>query len=149
MQLRSADITALLKEEILDFDDKQSIKQIDTILSMGDGIARVWGLEHAQAGEVVEFSNGAKGIILNLEAETVDVVVFCSDRQIQAGDSVRRTGMIMEVPVGPGLLGRVVEALGRPIDGLGPLDDVVPMSVENTEKHGFRITERRSVFEPV
>ncbi|HEX5499538.1 MAG TPA: F0F1 ATP synthase subunit alpha, partial [Thermomicrobiales bacterium] len=119
---------------------------VGTVLSVGDGIARIYGLDNVQAGEMVEFDNGTKGMALNLEADNVGVVIFGDDSGIREGDTVKRTGAIVDVPVGKGLLGRVVDGLGNPIDGKGPLSDVTRSRVE-VKAPG--IIPRKSVHEPV
>src|SRR5213596_2787271 len=121
MDIRAAEISAILKEQIKNFGQEAEVSEVGQVLSVGDGIARVYGLDNVQAGEMVEFENGTKGMALNLEADNVGVVIFGSDAEIREGDSVKRTGTIVDVPVGKGLLGRVVDALGNPIDGKGPI----------------------------
>ncbi|MGL4371433.1 MAG: F0F1 ATP synthase subunit alpha, partial [Alphaproteobacteria bacterium] len=146
MKLGAGEISSLLKKQILEADQSFSVEEIGPVLTVGDGIARVWGLDNAQMGEMVEFPSGVKGMVLNLESDSVGIVIFGDDRQIKEGDLVRRTGTIMEVPVGKGLLGRVVDGLGNPIDGKGPLQDVNTMRVE---RKAPGIIQRRSVFEPM
>ena len=121
MDIRAAEISAILKEQIKNFGQEAEVSEIGQVLSVGDGIARVYGLDNVQAGEMVEFPGGIRGMALNLEADNVGVVIFGDDRDIKEGDTVKRTGAIVEVPVGKGLLGRVVDALGNPIDGKGPI----------------------------
>src|SRR5512139_3334267 len=121
MDIRAAEISAILKSQIKDFGKEAQVSEIGQVLSVGDGIARVYGLDNVQAGEMVEFANGMKGMALNLETDNVGIVIFGSDREIKEGDTVKRTGAIVEVPVGKELLGRVVDALGNPIDGKGPI----------------------------
>src|SRR5215207_2426950 len=121
MDIRAAEISAILKQQIKDFGQEAEVSEIGQVLSVGDGIARVYGLDNVQAGEMVEFPGGIRGMALNLEAENVGVVIFGDDRGIKEGDTVKRTGSIVEVPVGKGLLGRVVDGLGNPIDGKGPI----------------------------
>ncbi|WP_332065789.1 F0F1 ATP synthase subunit alpha [Bartonella sp. CB189] len=121
MDIRPSEISQILKEKIRNFDQKAEVSEIGWVLSVGDGIARVYGLDNVQAGEMVSFSNGVRGMALNLEVDNVGVVIFGSDRDIREGDCVKRLGAIVDVPVGPGLLGRVVDALGNPIDGKGPI----------------------------
>ena len=121
MDIRAAEISAILKEQIKNFGKEAEVSEIGQVLSVGDGIARVYGLDKVQAGEMVEFPGGIRGMALNLEADNVGVVIFGDDRGIKEGDTVKRTGAIVEVPVGKGLLGRVVDALGNPIDGKGPI----------------------------
>ncbi|MGH6874994.1 MAG: F0F1 ATP synthase subunit alpha, partial [Aestuariivirgaceae bacterium] len=122
MDIRAAEISSILKKQIKDFGKEAEVAEIGQVLSVGDGIARVYGLDNVQAGEMVEFPNGVRGMALNLEVNNVGVVIFGSDREIKEGDTVKRTGAIVEVPVGKGLLGRVVDALGQPIDGKGPIE---------------------------
>jgi F-type H+/Na+-transporting ATPase subunit alpha len=146
MEIRAAEISAILKQQIANFGSEADVAEVGQVLSIGDGIARVWGLDNVQAGEMVEFPNGMKGMALNLESDNVGIVVFGEDSGIREGDIVKRTGAIVDVPVGRGLLGRVVDALGEPIDGKGPLADVTRTRVE-VKAPG--IIPRRSVHEPV
>ena len=122
MQINPSEVTKILKEQIKKFGEKAEITEVGQVLSVGDGIARVYGLDNVQAGEMVEFSDGSKGMALNLENDNVGVVIFGDDRFIKEGDIVKRTGAIVDVPVGKELLGRVVDGLGNPIDGKGNLD---------------------------
>ncbi|MGH1378687.1 MAG: F0F1 ATP synthase subunit alpha, partial [Alphaproteobacteria bacterium] len=115
MEIRAAEISDILKKQIADFSAQADVAEIGQVLSVGDGVARVYGLDNVQAGEMVEFPSGVKGMALNLEADNVGVVVFGDDRDIKEGDIVRRTGAIVEVPTGKELLGRVVDGLGNPI----------------------------------
>ncbi|WP_332060127.1 F0F1 ATP synthase subunit alpha [Bartonella sp. CB74] len=124
MDIRPSEISKILKEQIRNFDQKAEVSEVGSVLSVGDGIARVYGLDNVQAGEMVSFSNGVRGMALNLEIDNVGVVIFGSDRGIREGDTVKRLGAIVDVPVGPELLGRVVDALGNPIDGKGPIKAV-------------------------
>ncbi|MGZ3306842.1 MAG: HAS-barrel domain-containing protein, partial [Asticcacaulis sp.] len=121
MDIQPAEISAILKREIQNFGADAQVSEVGQVLSVGDGIARVYGLDNVQAGEMVEFPGGIKGMALNLETDNVGVVIFGSDANIKEGDTVKRTGAIVDVPVGKGLLGRVVDALGTPIDGKGPI----------------------------
>ncbi len=121
MDLKAAEISAILKEQIKNFNANAEVSEVGQVLSVGDGIARVYGLDNVQAGEMVEFANGIKGMALNLEMDNVGIVIFGDDKDIHEGDVVKRTGDIVEVPVGKELLGRVVDALGNPIDGKGPI----------------------------
>jgi F-type H+-transporting ATPase subunit alpha len=121
MDIRAAEISSILKKQIKDFGKEAQVSEIGQVLSVGDGIARVYGLDNVQAGEMVEFPGGIMGMALNLEVDNVGVVLFGSDRDIKEGDTVKRTGAIVEVPVGKELLGRVVDPLGNPIDGKGPI----------------------------
>src|SRR5437879_10959318 len=117
MDIRAAEISAILKDQIKNFGQEAEVTEVGQVLSVGDGIARVYGLDNVQAGEMVEFANGIKGMALNLEADNVGIVIFGSDSEIREGDTVRRTETIVDVPVGKALLGRVVDGLGNPIDG--------------------------------
>src|SRR5438270_9171183 len=146
MEIRAAEISAILKQQIANFGAEADVAEVGQVLSIGDGIARIYGLDKVQAGEMVEFANGMKGMALKLETDNVGAVVFGDDSGIREGDTVKRTGAIVEVPVGRGLLGRVVDALGNPIDGKGPLTDVKRTRVE-VKAPG--IIPRRSVHEPV
>src|SRR6266436_4418520 len=146
MEIRAAEISAILKQQIAGFGSEADVAEVGQVLSVGDGIARIYGLDKVQAGEMVEFPNGMKGMALNLESDNVGVVIFGDDSGIREGDTVKRTGAIVDVPVGKGLLGRVVDALGNPIDGKGPLADVTRTRVE-VKAPG--IVPRRSVHEPV
>src|ERR1700710_1680905 len=121
MDIRAAEISAILKQQIADFGTEADVSEVGQVLSVGDGIARVYGLDNCQAGELVEFPGGIKGMALNLETDNVGIVIFGSDRSLKEGDTVHRTGWIVDTPVGKGLLGRVVDALGNPIDGKGPI----------------------------
>ena len=146
MEIRAAEISAILKSQIANFGTEADVAEVGQVLSVGDGIARIYGLDRVQAGEMVEFPNGDKGKALNLETDNVGVVIFGDDSGIREGDTVKRTGAIVDVPVGRGLLGRVVDALGNPIDGKGPLKDVTRSRVE-VKAPG--IIPRGSVHEPV
>jgi len=146
MEIRAAEISAILKQQIAKFDTAADVAEVGQVISVGDGIARVYGLDKVQAGEMVEFPGGLKGMALNLEADNVGVVIFGDDRAIKEGDLVKRTGAIVEVPVGKGLLGRVVDGLGQPIDGKGPITNAKPMRVE-VKAPG--IIARKSVHEPM
>jgi len=146
MDIRAAEISKVLKDQIANFGNDAEVSEVGTVLSVGDGIARVYGLDQVQAGEMVEFPGGVKGMALNLESDNVGIVIFGDDRGIKEGDTVKRTGAIVDVPVGKGLLGRVVDALGNPIDGKGPLKDVERTRVE-VKAPG--IIPRQSVSEPM
>ncbi|UEM20363.1 F0F1 ATP synthase subunit alpha [Skermanella mucosa] len=146
MEIRAAEISAILKQQIANFGNEADVAEVGQVLSVGDGVARVYGLDNVKAGEMVEFPNGLKGMALNLETDNVGVVIFGDDRDIKEGDVVKRTGAIVEVPIGRGLLGRVVDGLGNPIDGKGPLTDVVMSRVE-VKAPG--IIPRKSVHEPM
>src|SRR6202166_4925131 len=121
MDIQPAEISAILKREIQNFGADAQVSEVGEVLSVGDGIARVYGLDNVQAGEMVEFPGGIKGMALNLESDNVGVVIFGSDSTIKEGAIVKRTGAIVDVPVGKGLLGRVVDPLGNPIDDKGPI----------------------------
>ncbi len=121
MDIRAAEISAILKDQIKNFGQEAEVTEVGQVLSVGDGIARVFGLDNVQAGEMVEFENGVRGMALNLESDNVGIVIFGTDRDIKEGQTVKRTSAIVDVPIGKGLLGRVVDALGNPIDGKGPI----------------------------
>ncbi len=147
MEIRPAEISEILKQQIASFDSEANVAETGQVLSVGDGIARVFGLQNVMAGEMVEFpSVGLRGMALNLETDNVGVVIFGDDKGIREGDTVSRTGSIVEVPAGRGLLGRVVDGLGQPIDGKGPLVDTKLMRVE-VKAPG--IIPRKSVHEPM
>ena len=122
MKINPSEITNILKEQIKNFGTEVEVSEVGQVLTVGDGIARVYGLDNVQAGEMVQFSEGTKGMALNLETENVGVVIFGDDSKIKEGDIVKRTGSIVDVAVGKSLLGRVVDGLGNPIDGKGPID---------------------------
>jgi F-type H+-transporting ATPase subunit alpha len=146
MDIRPSEISSILKDQIKNFGQEAEVSEIGQVLSIGDGIARVYGLDNVQAGEMVEFPDGIKGMALNLESDNVGIVVFGEDRGIKEGDTVKRTGAIVEVPVGKALLGRVVDGLGNPIDGRGPID-ASEKSLVDVKAPG--ILPRRSVHEPM
>jgi F-type H+-transporting ATPase subunit alpha len=146
MDIRAAEISAILKEQIASFGTEAEIAEVGRVLSVGDGIARAYGLDEVQAGEMVEFDDGTKGMALNLETDNVGIVIFGADRDIKEGDTVKRTGTIVDVPVGKGLLGRVVDALGNPIDGKGPIEATERRRVD-VKAPG--IIPRKSVHEPM
>jgi F-type H+-transporting ATPase subunit alpha len=146
MDIRAAEISAILKEQIENFGAEADVAEVGQVLSVGDNVARVYGLDNVQAGELVEFPGGLMGMALNLEDDNVGVVLFGEDRNIKEGDVVKRTGAIVDVPVGRGLLGRVVDALGNPIDGKGPIEGAERTRVE-VKAPG--IIPRRSVHEPM
>ena len=146
MDIRAAEISTILKKQIKDFGKDAEVAEIGQVLSVGDGIARVYGLDNVQAGEMVEFPGGIRGMALNLETDNVGVVIFGNDRDIKEGDTVKRTGAIVEVPIGPELLGRVVDALGNPIDGKGPIKTKLRSRVD-VKAPG--IIPRKSVHEPM
>lgn len=146
MDIKASEITSILKQQIKDFDTQAEVSEIGQVLSVGDGIARIYGLDNVQAGEMLAFPNGVRGMALNLEEDNVGAVVFGSDRDISEGDIVKRTGDIVAVPVGEALLGRVVDALGNPLDGKGPIETEQTMQVD-VKAPG--IIPRKSVHEPV
>jgi len=146
MDIRAAEISKVIKDQIAGFGTEAEVSEIGTVLSVGDGIARIHGLDNVQAGEMVEFGDGIQGMALNLEADNVGVVIFGTDSQIKEGDTVKRTNTIVDVPVGKGLLGRVVDGLGNPIDGKGPIAYTERRRVE-VKAPG--IIPRKSVHEPV
>ncbi len=146
MDIRAAEISAILKEQIKNFGSEAEVSEVGQVLSVGDGIARVYGLDNVQAGEMVEFPGGIRGMALNLENDNVGVVIFGSDRDIKEGDTVKRTSAIVDTPVGKGLLGRVVDALGNPIDGKGP---IVAEERRRVDVKAPGIIPRRSVHEPM
>jgi len=146
MDIRAAEISAILKEQIENFGAEADVAEVGQVLSVGDGVARVYGLDNVQAGELVEFPGEIQGMALNLEVDNVGVVIFGDDRGIKEGDTVKRTGRIVDVPVGKGLLGRVVDGLGNPIDGKGPIEYTDRARVE-VKAPG--IIPRKSVHEPM
>jgi F-type H+/Na+-transporting ATPase subunit alpha len=146
MEIRAAEISAILKQQIASFGTEAEVAEVGQVLSVGDGIARVHGLDKVQAGEMVEFPGGIKGMALNLETDNVGIVIFGDDRNIKEGDTVKRTGAIVEVPVGKGLLGRVVDALGNPIDGKGPIEAA---ELRKVDVKAPGIIPRKSVHEPM
>src|ERR671935_1549208 len=146
MEIRAAEISRVIRDQIANFAAEAEVSEVGTVLSVGDGIARIYGLDNVQAGEMVEFDNGTKGMALNLEADNVGVVIFGSDAEIQEGSGVKRTETIVDVPIGKALLGRVVDALGNPIDGKGPIEATERRRVE-VKAPG--IIPRKSVHEPV
>ena len=146
MDIRAAEISAILKDQIKNFGTEAEVTEVGQVLSVGDGIARCYGLDQVQAGEMVEFESGVRGMALNLETDNVGVVIFGPDREIKEGQTVKRTGSIVDVPVGKGLLGRVVDALGNPIDGKGPIESSERRRVD-VKAPG--IIPRKSVHEPM
>jgi F-type H+/Na+-transporting ATPase subunit alpha len=146
MDIRAAEISAILKEQIKNFGDAAEVSEVGQVLSVGDGIAHVYGLDNVEAGEMVEFESGERGMALNLELDNVGIVIFGSDREIKEGQTVKRTRAIVDVPVGKGLLGRVVDGLGNPIDGKGPINTTQRRRVD-VKAPG--IIPRRSVHEPM
>jgi F-type H+/Na+-transporting ATPase subunit alpha len=146
MDIRAAEISAILKEQIKNFGREAEVSEVGQVLSVGDGIARVYGLDNVQAGEMVEFENGVRGMALNLETDNVGIVIFGNDREIKEGQTVKRTQAIVDVPVGKGLLGRVVDALGNPLDGKGAIHASERRRVD-VKAPG--IIPRKSVHEPM
>ena len=147
MQINPSEVTKILKEQIKNFGEKAEVSEIGKVLSVGDGIARVFGLDNVQAGEMVEFEDGSKGMALNLEADNVGIVVFGDDRKIKEGSTVKRTGSIVDAPVGKELLGRVLDGLGNPIDGKGNLSEKIERKRVEVKAPG--IIPRQSVSEPM
>ena len=147
MQINPSEVTKILKEQIKSFGEKAEVSEIGKVLSVGDGIARVFGLDNVQAGEMVEFEDGSKGMALNLEADNVGIVVFGDDRKIKEGSTVKRTGSIVDAPVGKELLGRVLDGLGNPIDGKGNLSEKIERKRVEVKAPG--IIPRQSVSEPM
>ncbi len=147
MEINPSEVTKILKEQIKKLGDRAEVSEVGQVLSVGDGIARIYGLDNVQAGEMVEFSDGSKGMALNLESDNVGVVIFGDDREIKEGDTVKRTGAIVDVPVGKQLLGRVVDGLGNPIDGKGALDKSLERKRVEVKAPG--IIPRQSVGEPM
>jgi F-type H+-transporting ATPase subunit alpha len=146
MDIRAAEISAILRDQIKNFGQEAEVSEVGQVLSVGDGIARVYGLDKVQAGEMVEFENGTRGMALNLETDNVGIVIFGTDREIKEGQTVKRTGSIVDVPVGKGLLGRVVDALGNPIDGRGP---IAATERRRVDVKAPGIIPRKSVHEPM
>ncbi len=146
MDIRAAEISSILKSQIANFGAEAEVTEVGQVLSVGDGIARAYGLDKVQAGEMVEFENGARGMALNLETDNVGIVIFGTDREIKEGQTVKRTGAIVDVPIGKELLGRVVDALGNPIDGKGPINAAKRARVD-VKAPG--IIPRKSVSEPM
>jgi F-type H+-transporting ATPase subunit alpha len=146
MSIQASEISGILKDQIKNFGEEAEVAEVGRVLSVGDGIARVHGLDNVQAGEMVEFPGNIRGMALNLEIDNVGVVIFGSDREIKEGDTVKRTKSIVDVPVGEGLLGRVVDGLGNPIDGKGPIKST-KRSVADVKAPG--IIPRKSVHEPM
>jgi F-type H+-transporting ATPase subunit alpha len=147
MQINPSEVTKILKEQIKSFGEKAEVSEIGKVLSVGDGIARVFGLDNVQAGEMVEFEDGSKGMALNLEADNVGIVIFGDDRKIKEGSTVKRTGSIVDAPVGKELLGRVLDGLGNPIDGKGNLSEKIKRKRVEVKAPG--IIPRQSVSEPM
>ena len=146
MKIRAEEISSIIQKQVENFDNKASKSEIGTVLEVGDGIARVFGLDNVQAGELVEFPGNITGMALNLEEDNVGVVIFGSDKSIKEGDEVRRTERIAEIPVGESLLGRVVDPLGVPFDGNGPIASQETRLIETIAPG---IVDRKSVHEPM
>ena len=147
MEINPSEVTKIIKEQIKKFGDKTEVSEVGQVLSVGDGIARIYGLDNVQAGEMVEFAEGSKGMALNLESDNVGVVIFGDDRAIKEGDTVKRTGSIVDVPVGKELLGRVVDGLGNPIDGKENFNKNIKRNRVEVKAPG--IIPRQSVSEPM
>src|SRR5262245_3325423 len=147
MDIRPSEISAILKREIKNFGAEAEVTEVGQVLSVGDGMARVYGLDNVKAGAMREFPAAIKGMALNLESDNVGIVIFGDDRSIKEGDTVKRTGAIVDMPVGKGLLGRVVDPLGNPIDGKGPIANVAERRRVDVKAPG--IIPRKSVHEPV
>jgi F-type H+-transporting ATPase subunit alpha len=145
-RLDVSEIASLLKKQIDDFNTKSPIEEIGYVLSVGDGIAQVWGMDTVQSNEMVVFADGTQGMVMNIWADRVGIIIFGNDRHINQGDIVKRTGRTMSVPTGHGLMGRVVDALGQPIDGMGPLNDVKDAPIEQDAPG---IMDRQSVHQPL
>ena len=146
MSIKASEISSIIRDQINNFESQADISEVGTVLKVGDGVAQVYGLDNVQAGEMVEFAGGIQGMALNLEEDNVGIVIFGDDRGIKEGDTVKRTQKIVEVPVGKGLLGRVVDALGNPIDGKGPIQSSESRRIE-VKAPG--IIPRQSVGEPM
>ena len=146
MSIKASEISSIIRDQINNFESQADISEVGTVLKVGDGVAQVYGLDNVQAGEMVEFAGGVQGMALNLEEDNVGIVIFGDDRGIKEGDTVKRTQKIVEVPVGKGLLGRVVDALGNPIDGKGPIQSSESRRIE-VKAPG--IIPRQSVSEPM
>ncbi|MGC2062903.1 MAG: F0F1 ATP synthase subunit alpha, partial [Thermodesulfovibrionales bacterium] len=146
MEIKVDEISELLRKQIMDFEKKVDVSEIGSVISVGDGIARVYGLEKCMASELLEFSGGVMGMALNLEEDAVGAVLFGDDQLIHEGDIVKRTGRIMSVPVGDALKGRVINAIGQPIDGKGPINTKDFRAVDVVAPG---IIERKSVHEPL
>ena len=146
MKMNPEEITSIIKERIKNYDVDLNVNDVGTVLEVGDGIAHIYGLDKAMAGELLDFGNDVYGLVLNLEQESVGAVLLGGDTEIKEGDTVKRTGRIMQVPVGEAMIGRVVDALGRPIDGKGPIDTTEFRPVESPAPG---IADRKSVHEPL
>ena len=146
MSIKAEEISALIKKQIEGYQSEIQVSDVGTVISVGDGIARVHGLDNAMAGELVEFSNGVMGMAQNLEESNVGIVILGPFTEIKEGDEVRRTGRIMEVPVGEELIGRVVNPLGHPVDGMGPINTTKTRPIEGPAPG---VMDRKSVHEPL
>ena len=146
MNIRAEEISKIIQQQVENFDKTATKSEVGTVLEVGDGIARVFGLDNVQAGELVEFPGGITGMALNLQEDNVGVVIFGDDRGIKEGDEVKRTERIAEIPVGEGLLGRVVDPLGNPIDGKGPIESSDTRLIETIAPG---IVARKSVHQPM
>ena len=147
MAIRPEEISAILRDQIKNYDQVLDVTETGTVLTVGDGIARIHGLQNVMSGEIIEFASGAVGMAQNLEEDNVGVIIFGEYRTISEGDEAKRTGRIMSVPVGEALIGRVVDALGNPIDGLGP--NRYKKNSRPTEVKATGVMERKSVHEPL
>ena len=146
MSIKAEEISALIRQQIENYQSEMQVSDVGTVITVGDGIARVHGLDNAMAGELVEFSNGVMGMAQNLEANNVGIIILGPYQDISEGDEVRRTGRIMEVPVGEAMIGRVVNPLGQPIDGLGPIETTKTRPIESPAQG---VMARKSVHEPL
>jgi F-type H+-transporting ATPase subunit alpha len=146
MSIKAEEISALIKQQIENYQAEIQVSDVGTVISVGDGIARVHGLDNVMAGELVEFSNGVMGMAQNLEANNVGIIILGPFTEIKEGDEVRRTGRIMEVPVGEELIGRVVNSLGQPVDGMGPINTTKTRPIEAVASG---VMARKSVHEPL
>ncbi|HMY21866.1 MAG TPA: F0F1 ATP synthase subunit alpha, partial [Polyangium sp.] len=146
ISIRPDEVSSILQSELEDFESKIEVENVGTILKVGDSIATVYGLRQAQMGELLEFGDGTTGMVLNLEENSVGVALFGSDRNLKEGDTVRRTGRIADVPVGEEVIGRVLDAIGNPIDGKGPLTTKERRRVESPAPN---VLARKSVHEPL
>src|SRR5688572_21071297 len=146
MEIRADEISRIIREHVAGYDNSLSVQETGTVLTVGDGIARVDGLNNAMAGELLEFPHGVRGMVLNLEEGNVGVALLGNEQLIREGDAVKRTGTIMSVPVGPAMVGRVLNALGEPIDGQGPIESTERRTIEMKAPG---IIKRKSVHEPM
>src|SRR3989304_4691582 len=146
LEIRAEEISMIIKKKIISFQKGLELKEVGVVISVGDGIARIYGLEKAMAGELLEFPGEVMGMVLNLEEDNVGAVLLGEDRFIKEGDEVKRTGRIIEVPVGEALIGRVVNAIGQPVDGKGPIDTKEFGPIERVAPG---VIDRKSVHEPL